>query len=122
MVREFHEATDTPILDRPGVPEESRVNLRVSLLAEEFQEAFDAMENEDLVEVADGLADLIYVAIGAALEFGIPLDEVFEEVHRTNMEKANGPRRSDGKILKPEGWEPPDVAGILLSAGMGDRA
>lgn len=69
-------------------------------------------------KIADGLADVIYVAVGAALEFGIPLDRVWAEVHRSNMAKvdpATGKviKRADGKVLKPEGWTPPDVAGVL---------
>lgn len=72
----------------------------------------------DIVEVADGIADLIYVALGAAIAFGIDIDPIFEEVHRTNMEKVGGRTRDDGKILKPEGWEPPRILPILLDQDM----
>lgn len=66
-----------------------------------------------LVEVADGIADAIYVLLGTAIEAGVDMDPVFDEVHRSNMAKAGGPRRADGKVLKPAGWTPPDIAGVL---------
>lgn len=112
-VEAFHRMTRTPILDRPTIPDRERVALRLELIREEFEETAVAMARGDLVEIADGLADLVYVCVGAALEFGIPLDRVWAEVHRSNMAKAGGPRRADGKILKPDGWTPPDIRGVL---------
>lgn len=67
----------------------------------------------NLVAAADALADIAYVVEGSNLAFGIDGDAVLEEVHRTNMLKATGEVRADGKRLKPEGWTPPDVAGVL---------
>lgn len=76
----------------------------------------DADDREgNIVEVADGIADLIYVALGAAVSFGINVAPIFDEVHRTNMAKDGGATRGDGKILKPEGWEPPRILGILAN-------
>jgi predicted HAD superfamily Cof-like phosphohydrolase len=117
-VRAFHLATDTPVRDVPGVPTFERRVLRHNLLQEEWGEFIEANERNDVVGVADALADMIYVAVGTALEYGIPLDKVWAEVQRTNMAKvdpATGKvsRREDGKILKPEGWTPPDVKGAL---------
>ena len=114
-VRAFHEAMDVPILEAPELPDD-RVELRASLIEEECHETLLALMRGDLVEVADGLADVIYVCIGAALEFGIPLDAVWHEVHRSNMEKVGGPIREDGKRLKPEGWTPPDIQRVLDKA------
>lgn len=94
----------------------------------------------DLVELADGLADLDYVVEGTRLEFGIDGGPVADEVHRSNMAKSSpcaactGARvyhkclvcqgtgrvhrkRSDGKTLKPENWTPPDIAGELKKQG-----
>lgn len=67
---------------------------------------------ENFVEVADGIVDSVYVLLQLARTLGVPFDEVWEIVHRKNMEKV-GPdgqviRRADGKILKPEGWTPPN--------------
>ena len=137
MVREFHVMTGHPVLPRPGVPPNDRVRLRAKLIMEECMEtcrallglpkeqtnAFVRANNQaidmeldpktDLVEVADGLADVIYVAYGCALEMGIPIDRVFREVHFSNMKKQSGATREDGKITKPAGWQPPDIGSIL---------
>lgn len=114
-VREFHARFGVPDLHSPELPED-RLELREELIREEFNELCAAMRDADLVEVADALMDLIYVTIGAALEFGLPVDELFCEVHRTNMAKVGGKRRADGKILKPDGWKPPNIAGVLEQA------
>lgn len=68
----------------------------------------------DFEEAIDGLCDLIYVVLGSAVAWGIDLDPFFREVQRANMEKLTGPKRADGKQLKPEGWRPPDIETILL--------
>ena len=117
MVREFHEKFGVPAPEIPGFPSIQRQRLRWDLIKEELAELERADSIEDLIEVADGLADLVYVICGMALEYGIPLDEVFAEVHRTNMAKVGGPLRDDGKILKPEGWEPPNIKAILMKDG-----
>ena len=74
----------------------------------------------DVVEAADALADLDYVIAGMALEAGIPHPDVVREVHRANMSKlgADGQPilREDGKILKSDGYTPPDVRGVLFFA------
>lgn len=67
----------------------------------------------DLVELADGVADATYVLLGTAEAAGIDMEPVFDLVHESNMLKAGGPVRDDGKRLKPEGWAPPDIAGEL---------
>jgi predicted HAD superfamily Cof-like phosphohydrolase len=66
-----------------------------------------------LAEAADGAADLKYVLNGAMLAYGVDLRPVWDEVQRANMAKEGGSRRPDGKILKPEGWVPPGVAGVI---------
>ena len=113
-VASFHKATETPCLVVPTISPE-RVELRISLIEEEARETIAAMRAGDIVETADGLVDLIYVCVGAALEFGIPLDRVWAEVQRSNMAKIDPVtgkvrKRADGKVLKPEGWTPPDIA------------
>lgn len=113
QLKEFHRRFGVPILDQPQIPSDTRRHLRAALIAEEALELTTAIDGADLVGIADGIADVIYVAIGAALEFGIPLEKVWDEVHRTNMLKVGGSMREDGKILKPEGWTPPDIAAVL---------
>lgn len=117
-VRAFHLATDTPVQGAPGLPSVDRMMLRARLLREEYEELSDATAEGDIVEVADALADIIYICVGTALEYGIPLDRVWAEVQRTNMAKVDPTtgkvrRRPDGKILKPDGWTAPDVKGAL---------
>lgn len=113
MVRRFHEKFGQPVLDSPAITNIDRAALRVRLIQEEYEEVDQACANEDLVEIADGLCDLIYVCIGTALEYGIDLDPIFEEVQRTNMAKLPGHFNANGKITKPSGWTPPDIASLL---------
>lgn len=120
-VEDFHKVMGLPILDKPQFPSDIRVALRRDLILEEVTETIEAISQRDMVETADGLADIIYVCIGAALEFGIPLNDVWLEVQRSNMAKVDPAtgvvhKREDGKILKPEGWTPPDIARILAEA------
>lgn len=109
-VVEFHRALDIPIY---STPELRRSELRATLIEEEAEETVSAIRNGDLPGAIDGLCDLLCVVHGAALEFGVDILLFWEEVHRTNMAKADGPVREDGKRLKPPGWTPPDIAGIL---------
>lgn len=119
QVAAFHLACGVPHLDRPAVPSPERIALRRSLINEEVNnELFPAMMENDLVGVADALADSIYVLIGTALEYGIPLGHVWVAVQNANMAKVDPKtglvnKRADGKVLKPEGWTPPNIAGVL---------
>ena len=89
-VAQFHETFKAPILDNPQIPSKERCELRVSLLQEELNELKEAIENKDITEIADALADIQYVLSGAVLEFGLKdkFDELFAEVQRSNMSKA----------------------------------
>lgn len=116
---EFHLADRRELPDSgPGIPKDADlVKLRVRLIKEEFLELMAAIHAGDIVETADALADLCYVTIGTALAMGIDLPVVWDEVHRTNMAKF-GPgsgRNGWGKIVKPPGWVPPDIVGILMT-------
>jgi len=111
-VTEFHRKFGVPVGSRPYI-DRSRVALRTRLIAEEARETIDAMAVGDLTETADGLADLIYVAIGAAVEFGIDLEPIFAEVQRSNMTKT-ADKDAGGKVLKGANFEPPQIARLLL--------
>lgn len=89
-VSEFHSTFGHPILEVPTIPAENRCKLRVSLLAEELEELKEAIQERDMVEIADALCDLQYVLSGAILEFGLKdkFAALFEEVQRSNMSKA----------------------------------
>ena len=115
-VKDFHIAFGQRVGDKPELPDTKERTLRMKLLAEEMYEYTVAENENDLVEVADALADIIYIACGTAVAYGIPLDDVFEEVHASNMAKLVDGKpiyREDGKVLKPEGWTPPDIKGVL---------
>lgn len=112
-VLEFHDAMNVETPSAPGFPSDERLQLRIDLIQEEFGEFLDGCDNRSVEDVADALADLIYVSIGTALEFGIDLRPVWAEVQRSNMDKVGSEVRADGKILKPKGWRPPNIAGAL---------
>jgi predicted HAD superfamily Cof-like phosphohydrolase len=112
MVAEFHRTFGFPGpegLDAATFPGE----LRISLIEEEAAEFAAAVRGNDVPEIVDALCDLLYVTYGAAVALGVDLDPFFREVHRSNMAKVGGYRRADGKWMKPEGWQPPDIAGLL---------
>jgi predicted HAD superfamily Cof-like phosphohydrolase len=94
------------------------------LIREEWEEFAEASRVCDVTGAADALADLLYVVYGAALEWGIPLDDVFVEVHRSNMSKVwpDGTvhYREDGKVLKPPTYSPADVAKVLKISAVED--
>lgn len=112
-VEGFHRALDIPVADTPAI---RRPELRAALIREEAQETVEAIERGDLVEAIDGMCDVLCVVYGTAAEFGVDLAPFWDEVHRTNMAKRGGAVRDDGKRLKPEGWTPPDIAGVLARA------
>jgi len=90
QVADFHRTFKHPILDTPQIPSAERCSLRVSLIAEELKELEEAIEQKDIVAVADALADIQYVLSGAVLEFGLgeKFRALFDEVQRSNMSKA----------------------------------
>jgi predicted HAD superfamily Cof-like phosphohydrolase len=90
QVAQFHRTFKHPILNEPTIPSVNRCNLRVELLAEELKELKAAIEDKDMVEIADALCDIQYVLSGAILEFGLgeKFRELFDEVQRSNMSKT----------------------------------
>lgn len=120
LVEEFHRAYHLPVADEPNIPDETLRRLRLRLLKEEVKEYQDE-ETEimavSLAKIAKELADVIYVAFGTAATYGIPMDQVFEEVHRSNMSKlgVDGTpiKRGDGKVLKGPNYSPADIETIL---------
>jgi len=117
MVREFHETYNCPI----GIPINQMPSdlaaMRRNILVEEVREYNSASVDRDLVEIADALADIVYVAYGTALTYGIDLDVVLAEVHRSNMSKldADGKpiMREDGKVLKGPNYFKPNIRKAL---------
>jgi len=114
----FHTAFDLPRRKLPTADlAASLTNLRITLLTEEVAEYIDAASEADLVGIADALADIVYVVYGTAVTYGIDLDRVMSEVHRSNMSKLDKTGkpliREDGKVIKSDQYFPPDVAGVL---------
>jgi len=122
-VSAFHRACDIPIETTPRIPHPARQRLRASLIDEEInRELIPAIETRRLLDIADGIVDSIYVLIGAAIEYGIPLERVWNAVQAANMAKVDPTsgkvlRRDDGKILKPHGWKPPNIEEALWPQG-----
>jgi len=90
QVAEFHRTFKHPIEKEPVIPTEKRCKLRVALIQEELNELEAAINDKDIVEIADALCDIQYVLSGAVLEFGMgeKFKELFDEVQRSNMSKT----------------------------------
>lgn len=118
LVLDFHRAFNLPRHAAPTLEVSPELaTLRLRLLAEESRELDKAMRDADLVAIADALADITYVIFGTAVTYGIDLEAVVREVHRSNMSKLDRCGRpilrEDGKVLKSEQYSCPDVATVL---------
>lgn len=123
---EFHEAFELGFPESPELPEDIETRkLRIRILVEEFEEYLEGEENNDIIEIADALIDIIYVAYGTGVEYGLPMDKLFNEVHRSNMSKldenGNPIYREDGKVMKGENYTPPKVKEIIEEHINGDK-
>lgn len=140
QVKEFHKAFNVSTPECPTKLSDERLRLRARLVAEEFFEFMWSMFGKesgaifnarqmveqvintqepklDMVEFCDSLADMIYVIYGSALEAGVDMEPISDEVHKSNMSKIGGPTRPDGKILKNPNWMPPNIKDILKKQG-----
>lgn len=118
-VEEFHKAFNSPIAtSKTSIPKD-RQDLRFNLMDEENKEYLEAAQNNDLVEVADALGDMLYILCGTIIEHGMQhkIEEVFNEIQRSNMSKlgADGKPiyREDGKVLKGPNYFKPNIEEIL---------
>ena len=100
--------------DKPAFSTDKINKLRIDLIKEELEELTEAMNNNDLLEVADALTDILYVTYGAGHAFGIDLDKCFEEVQNSNMSKLdeNGKPiyNESGKVMKGPNYFKPDLS------------
>lgn len=131
-VKAFHRVTDQLVSREPLIPSKEDQLLRFRLIMEEYDELVLAMgfgkvegiyhtpgtNAEVIANIAKEAADLIYVVLGTCAYYGINIPLVWEEVHLSNMHKVNHEtgrveRREDGKVLKPDGWIPPDIHSII---------
>jgi predicted HAD superfamily Cof-like phosphohydrolase len=112
-VLEFHRTFEGHLEVTPKMPPQDVQDLRYALLVEEVGEFKDAINEGDVAHIAKELADILYVAYGAALAFGFDMAPVFDEVHRSNMTKKGGYKAANGKWIKPATYEPAQIAKVL---------
>lgn len=113
MIRECH-ARFGEVEHPPQLISERRAAHRLRMLREEVDELADWIDAGDLVKIADALGDIEYVLHGTAFAYGVPLDEVTAEIHRSNMTKSfEGAEGEDVKLIKGAHYEPPNLDPIL---------
>ena len=113
-VKIFMQTFGQEVKSNPSFSTEKINDLRYNLIKEELDELKQAMENKDLLEVADALTDILYVTYGAGIAFGIDLDKCFEEVQNSNMSKLGDdgkPIYNDaGKVMKGPNYFKPNLS------------
>ena len=116
-VRLFMKTYGQEVKDKAGLSDAKTNNLRIELIKEELEELTEAMQDKNLIEVADALTDILYVTYGAGHAFGIDLDKCFEEVQNSNMSKLGEdgkPIYKDaGKVMKGPNYYKPDLSKYL---------
>ena len=136
MVQDWHRKFGVLNRNVPELADEQTDRLRIGLIAEELQEFVNALgfkwmsyetiqawiqrsiperHEGDLVKLADAIGDLLYVVYGAAVTYGIDMEPIFVEIHRSNISKGEPEivRAPNGKILKGKQWTPPNLISIL---------
>ena len=116
-VKTFMETFGQEVKTKPSFSSDKVNTLRYELIEEELDELKVAMENKDLLEVADALTDILYVTYGAGHAFGIDLDKCFEEVQRSNMSKldreGNPIYNEFGKVMKGPKYFKPNLTKFI---------
>lgn len=118
-VKEFQTIFKSHVSENPILPNIEERDLRKRLLEEEYNEYLEGENNNDIVEIADALGDMLYIIYGTAVSYGLPINEIFNEIHASNMSKldenGNPIFREDGKILKGKNYFKPDLKSIIES-------
>ena len=116
-VKTFMETFGQEVKMKPSFSKDKINSLRYDLIKEELEELKVAMENKDLLEVADALTDILYVTYGAGHAFGIDLDKCFEEVQSSNMSKLGEDNKpifnESGKVMKGPKYFKPDLSKFI---------
>ena len=116
-VKTFMNTYGQDVKEKAEFPENKIVQLRIDLIEEELNELKEAIKNNDIVEVADALTDILYVTYGAGHSFGVNLDECFDEVQRSNMSKLGEDGKpiynDSGKVMKGPNYFTPDLKKII---------
>lgn len=119
LVTSMHQKFEIPMEKTPGFLDPMTMEFRLNFLEEELEEIRNANFDEDLEELADGLIDLVIVALGTAAMMGMDFNAMFMEVHKANMNKVRVNDASESKrghnfdLRKPEGWQPPNLRPFL---------
>lgn len=116
LVRVFNEKFQRPTRDEPTTNIDAKeVDSMRRLLREEFNELDRAMREGNLAKIADGVGDVIYVALGVALQYGIDADLAIHAVHDSNMTRQapHGTGSSSEKVPRGDDYVPPDIDGVL---------
>ena len=116
-VRKFMETFGQEVKKKAEFPNDKITSLRYDLIKEELEELTEAMNNKDLLEVADALTDILYVTYGAGHAFGIDLDKCFDEVQNSNMSKLGKDGKpifnEFGKVMKGPNYFKPDLSKFI---------
>ena len=116
-VKTFMETFGQEVKTKPSFSTDKINSLRYDLIKEELEELKEAMENKDLLEVADALTDILYVTYGAGHAFGIDLDKCFEEVQSSNMSKLGEDNKpiynESGKVMKGPKYFKPELTRFI---------
>lgn len=116
-VKEFQTIFKSHVSEKPVLPNTEERDLRKRLLEEEYNEYLEGENNNDIIEIADALGDMLYIIYGTAVSYGLPINEIFNEIHASNMSKldenGNPIFREDGKILKGKNYFKPDLKSII---------
>ena len=113
QVKRFMKTYDQEVKTKAEFPNKKIISLRYNLILEELEELKEAIQKNDLLEVADALTDILYVTYGAGHAFGINLDKCFAEVQRSNMSKLGNDGKpiynENGKVMKGPNYTKPNL-------------
>ncbi len=116
-MKEFHTIFEVPIACQASLISSHDFIRRLTLITSEVGELGDEVRKRNIVEIADALGDILYVTFGMAVEMGLDIDRVFNEIHESNMSKANADgtvtKDPGGKIMKSECYHPVDLSWIV---------
>jgi predicted HAD superfamily Cof-like phosphohydrolase len=111
MVQDWHRKNGVLVNVKPTLITDELMERRLSLFTEEIEEPRTAIESRNLIAIADAIADVLYVMYGTAVAYGIDMEPVFQEIHRSNMTKEG--LTPQGKGIKGRNYHPPNLAPII---------
>ena len=126
-VIDFHSKFGLNYNGKPMLLHKNTTDFRIKFMQEELNEFTHSSSNNDIVGMADALVDIVYVAMGTAYMMGLPWQELWSEVQRSNMEKIRALSSSESKrntsldVVKPQGWTPPNLELIINNAANKDE-